>query len=245
MEHIMKRRQKIRKALIFISFLLFPITIFYLSPAIIINGASRGIITGSFISFSSLFISSLLFGRLFCGWLCPGAGIQEALLVINGQTVKKNNWIKYLIWLPWVSVIILLFILNGVKSVEPLYGIKNGISVSEPHNYIIYYFFLALFVVLSLVVGKRSFCHHVCWMAPFMILGRRLRNLPAWPSLHLKADQAQCKNCHTCTEHCPMSLDVEQMVHDSSMEHDECILCGTCVDQCTNGAIRYGFVKEG
>jgi polyferredoxin len=63
----MTRRQKIRKAIILISFLLFPITINYFSPYIIIDGAAQGIITGSFITFGLLFIVSLFFGRAFCG----------------------------------------------------------------------------------------------------------------------------------------------------------------------------------
>ncbi len=46
------RRQKIRKALIIISLLLFPVIINYLSPYIIIDGASHGIINGSFITFT-------------------------------------------------------------------------------------------------------------------------------------------------------------------------------------------------
>jgi ferredoxin-type protein NapH len=240
----MNARQKIRKSIILISFLLFPVTMYYFSPAIIIFGASRGMIVGGFISFSIMFISSLLFGRLFCGWLCPGAGIEEAFFIVNDKPVKRNNWIKYLIWVPWLSAIIILFLRNGINAVDPLFGIRYGISMSEPRNYITFYFFLALFVVLSLAVGKRSFCHHVCWMAPFMIAGRRVRNIFYWPSLHLKAIPADCKKCHLCTRHCPMSLDVERMVLEDGMENDECILCGSCADQCGNGAIRYGFWSQ-
>jgi len=48
------KRQRVRKALILISFFLFPVTIFYLSPVLIIEGASQGIVAGSFIIFASL-----------------------------------------------------------------------------------------------------------------------------------------------------------------------------------------------
>lgn len=239
----MKTRQKVRKAVIFVSFLLFPVTMFYLSPALIIMGASRGIITASVITFAVQFILSLVIGRLFCGWICPGAGIMEACMMIQDRPVQRFYWIKYLIWVPWFGVITALFISRGIQSVDPLFGIGHGISMGEPRNYIIFYFFMALFMVLSLAVGRRSFCHHVCWMAPFMILGRRIRNLCSWPSLHLKAEPDRCSNCHLCTRDCPMSLDVEEMVLKGSMEHDECILCGSCVDRCVAGALRFGFFK--
>jgi len=96
------KRQKIRKVLIFIFFLLFPVILYYLSPALIIQGASQGIITGSFIIFSLLFVSSLLLGRSFCGWVCPGAGLQEACFRINNKRTRggKYNSIKYFIWVP-------------------------------------------------------------------------------------------------------------------------------------------------
>jgi NAD-dependent dihydropyrimidine dehydrogenase PreA subunit len=38
-----------------------------------------------------------------------------------------------------------------------------------------------------------------------------------------------------------MSLDVHQMVQAGQMKHNECILCGTCVDTCPKGAIRFLF----
>ena len=62
-----------------------------------------------------------------------------------------------------------------------------------------------------------------------------------WPALRLVANPAKCGDCKTCAAHCPMSLDVNGLVHAGSMEHRECILCGTCVDGCPKDAIRYSF----
>lgn len=38
-----------------------------------------------------------------------------------------------------------------------------------------------------------------------------------------------------------MSLDVNGMAQIGKMENAECILCGTCVDNCSKQAIRYSF----
>ena len=38
-----------------------------------------------------------------------------------------------------------------------------------------------------------------------------------------------------------MSLDVKAMVQKGRMEHNECILCGSCVDNCARKAIVYSF----
>ena len=40
-----------------------------------------------------------------------------------------------------------------------------------------------------------------------------------------------------------MSLPVEEMARHQSMENTECILCGTCVDGCKEGAIMYTWEK--
>jgi ferredoxin-type protein NapH len=74
-----------------------------------------------------------------------------------------------------------------------------------------------------------------------MIIGRWIRNRFAWPSLRLVADASACAECKKCTSNCPMSLNVNGMVQIKKMEHAECILCGTCVDNCAQKAIRYSF----
>jgi ferredoxin-type protein NapH len=240
------KRQKIRIAVILISFLLFPVTLNYFSPVLIIMGAAKGIVVASFIIFTLQFLSALILGRAFCGWLCPAAGIQEACFTVRDNPVRtgRADWINWLIWIPWIAVIILTFAkAGGFKSVQPLYMFENGISVDEPQAYIMYFFVVGIFILLSLIIGRRAFCHYGCWMAPFMIIGRKIRNLFKWPSLHLKSDEEKCIDCKMCTRACPMSLDPNAMVKNHQMENAECVLCGNCVDVCPKGAIEYGFGK--
>lgn len=233
------KRQKIRKALILIAFLLFPVVLNYLSPYLIIQGASEGVINGSFLFFALLFVGSLFFGRAWCGWLCPGAGLQEACFTVRDRRVKGGDWIKYIIWVPWLALVVLMAVkAGGYRRIDPLYMTERGISVIDPMNYVIYYSVLGLVVILAFTAGRRSFCHHVCWMAPFMIVGRKVRNLFRWPSLGLAAAD-RCKACGRCTGACPMSLDVQAMVAGGRMERAECILCGSCVDVCPQKTIGY------
>jgi ferredoxin-type protein NapH len=237
-------RQRIRKAIIIFAFLTFPITMNFLSPYVIIDGAMNGIVNGSLIMFGLMFLSSLFLGRAWCGWVCPGGGMQEIVEPINRRLVnlRKTDWIKWLIWIPWISIIIWLVIrAGGYSSVNFLHLTESGVSIDEPLKYIMYYLVIGLFLVLAITVGKRAGCHTICWMAPFMIIGRWIRNRFAWPSLRLVADASACSDCKTCTRNCPMSLDVNGMVKAQKMEHSECILCGTCVDNCSKDVIRYSF----
>jgi ferredoxin-type protein NapH len=240
------KRQEIRKALILISFFLFPITIFYMSPVLIIEGAAKGIVTGSFILFGLLLVSGLVVGRAFCGWICPGAGLQEACFPVHKRRARtgKADWIKYFLWVPWIAVIASSAIMaGGFHTIDPLFMTRRhyGISVGEPFAYLIYYFFVALIVVLAFTAGKRAFCHYACWMAPFMVIGRKIRNVLKWPSLGLRADPESCRACGSCDTICPMSLEVQNMVKKGDMENSECILCGSCADHCPSQSIRYSF----
>ncbi|MCX7747041.1 MAG: 4Fe-4S binding protein [Clostridia bacterium] len=238
------KRQPFRKAILFISFLLFPITIFYLSPYLIIDGAFQGIVTGSFIMFIVLFVSSLFFGRLFCSWFCPAGGLQECCRMVTDKKAKlgKRDYIKYVIWVPWLLSIAAGFIAaGGVKQWDFFYQTEHGISISSPLKYIIYYGCIIVIAFLALKSGRRAACHYICWMSPFMILGSKIKNTLKYPSLHLKADGGKCTGCKLCTKICPMSLEVDQMVKQNDMNHPECILCGECVDQCSKGAVKYAL----
>ncbi len=121
---------------------------------------------------------------------------------------------------------------------------ENVISVDAPSRYIIYYIVVGTIFLLSITAGKRTFCHYGCWMAPFMILGRKVRNTLKTPALHLTANTDACIHCKTCTQACPMSLDVHAMVQSESMENSECILCGSCVDTYPKDVIHYAFDRQ-
>jgi len=238
-------RQQVRNGFLIISLLLFPITMNYLSPYIILFGASQGIINGSFIIFGLLFISSLVFGRMWCSWLCPAGGLGELSMLANNHPIK-NKWldsIKWIIWFIWLGMIAFLAVsAGGYQAVDFFLLTESGISIDEPTKYIIYFIVIGIFLLLALLVGRRAGCHTICWMAPFMILGRKIRNGFKWPSFQLKAESEKCIDCKLCTRNCLMSLDVNQMVAKNEMENSECILCAQCVDNCPENAIHLTFL---
>jgi polyferredoxin len=240
-----KTRQRIRKTILVIAFFLLPVVINYISPVLIIMGANEGIINGSFLVFAFLFLSSLVFGRLFCGWLCPAGGGQDVCRFAHDRLVRggKLNWIKYIIWVPWVALIFWMVIrAGGYHTVDFFYQQPpSGISTMTVGDYIRYYAIVGTVLIIALLVGRRPMCHYFCWMAPFMIIGNSIKNLVKWPSLYLRVQPENCINCKLCTKNCPMSLDVNAMVQNGSMKHAECILCGECADNCPKDVIHYSF----
>jgi polyferredoxin len=239
-----KTRQRVRAGLIVMSFFLFPVTFYYLSPAVSTLGALEGVITGAVLLFAAQFASALVLGRAFCGWVCPGAGGQEALFRARDRHVAGGrwNWIKYFIWVPWLGNIVFALVRLGVRRVDPLYMTNSGLSAADVQGLATYIVIIGLLVLApSLVFGRRAFCHYLCWMAPFMVIGRRLGDALRIPALRLRAERERCTKCGTCTANCPMSLEVQAMVGRGSMRNDECILCGACADSCPKAAISLGW----
>lgn len=229
--------------MILVSFFLFPATFYYLSPVLIVQAANSGIINGSFILFGLLFLFAPVLGRGWCGWLCPAAGCQEALFKARNKKVSKGDWFKWVIWFPWIgSIAVLAIKAGGYSEIDPFYQTTYGVSVANFPSLIVYFIVLFILIILpGFIFGRRAFCHHLCWMAPFMIIGRKIANRAKVTSLRLEAKSDKCVHCHRCTEHCPISLPVEKMVESGKMEHTECILCATCADTCGEQTISLGF----
>lgn len=240
------KRQTIRRALLIGFFILFPVTMFYFSPYTVIIAAAEGIIGCSLVMYFALFVASLFIGRANCGYFCPLAGLQECLFSINNKKIPvgKLNYIKYVVWFLWLCTIIALFVnAGGVKGFNFLFTNDTTFShYPDSVNTIMIYFGVVLGIALFvLLFGKRTYCHYLCWLAPFMIVGRFFGKHLKIPALHLKSDKNKCINCGQCDEICPMCLEVSSQVNKNCLNHTECILCGECVDVCPKKAVRFGF----
>ena len=236
-------RQRIRKTILIISFLLFPVTIWYFSPYLIIQAASEHIMNGSFIVFVSMFVLSMFLGRVWCGYLCPAGGLQECISVGNPAPANQGwrDKIKYVIWILWIIAIVVTFVLgkNGI-TVDPFYMTDHGISITSIYNYVMYYGVILLLVLPALIHGRRATCHYICWMAPFMVIGSSIGRLLHVPQLHIEADKRKCVACGKCSKSCPMGLDVKTMVSEGKNDKcTECIQCGACVDACPKNVLKY------
>ncbi len=153
------KRQQIRMALLILSLLVFPITMNYLSPYIILYGASQGIVNGSLIMFGLLFTSSLVFGRLLCSWICPADGLGEICMLSIDQPIKGKwlNAVKWVIWVIWLGLIAYMaFSAGGYKSVNFFLLTESRISVDESAKYMIYLIVVGVFVFLPSHWGTKQ-----------------------------------------------------------------------------------------
>lgn len=242
------KTQTIRKLLLLISLLLFPITMWYFSPAIIMMGMMEHVMNGSFFVFMAMLLLSTFCGRVFCGYLCPAGSLQECVAAVNNKTAKqgKRNNIKYVIWTVWIIALIVCFILgkNDV-TVDFFFMTDHGISVTGIYNYITYYGVILLLLCPALFHGRRASCHYICWMAPFMVIGEKIGQFLHIPQLHVAAEREKCISCKQCSQVCPMGLDVEGMIQKKgNCRSTECIQCGACIEKCPKKVLHYSMKKQ-
>jgi ferredoxin-type protein NapH len=240
-------RQRMRLALIILSFILYPVTFAYVSCPFITEAAGQGILTAGLIVFAVAFISSLFLGRLWCGWLCPSGGLQELVRTFHDPRLRttKIDWLKYLVFLGIFGGIgYAIWSAGGLSTIDLLYRTENGISILAAGGVVAFLGPVTIVLIFTLIFGRRGFCHTFCPIAPMLMIGRKIRNLFSWPALHLEAEENRCIDCNKCSKECPMSLDVNGMVRLKAMEQTECILCGSCVDTCPKGVISFAWIKR-
>lgn len=236
-------KHKARIILTTVTLLLFPVILNFLSPAVPIFGALAGVVTGSLLLFAAQLLTGLFLGRAWCGWLCPMAALSEICMRVNDRSVNRKflRAVRLSVFGVWAAALIAGFIAaGGIKTVNPLFFTENGISVDEPSKYIVYYMVLALFLVVSLAVGRRGACHSFCWMSPFLAGGYALGKQLGVPQLRIKARPENCVDCGRCDKACPMSIPVRTSLKAGFISESDCVLCGECVKNCPKDVLRFG-----
>lgn len=237
-------RQRLRRGALFGSFALFQaFKVFHLffSPVLLLVASEAGVAGGTFVVYGLLLVSSLVFGRAFCGWLCPGCGAQElvALRVRRPVRTRGLDRVKWVIASGLFGAAAVLAVrAGGLHSVDPFFGTRHTTLMQ---GLFLFFGHLVIIAGLALALGRWASCHAVCWIAPLLIVGSRAARAGRWPTLHLEAEPAACSACGTCDDGCPMSLPVSQMAEHGAMWNAECLLCGSCVDGCPSNAIRFSF----
>lgn len=237
--------QAVRRTLLYFSFLLFPITFIYFSPYLAVDGTREGVVSAGLITWLAVTVSAVIVNRGFCGWACPLGGLQEALPAALGKPLRQPKWgraSKYTIWAMWVgSIAVIASMVGGYRKVDIWFHNPGFPPYSDLAHYA-FLFFVLLTAIPALFLGRRAFCHYLCFFSPLNILGSRLGYALRLPMLRVRVvEQSKCTQCKRCNRECPMSLDVSGMVARGAVKNRECIACGNCSAVCPAGTLGYGF----
>jgi ferredoxin-type protein NapH len=168
-------------------------------------------------------ILTLIFGRLFCGFICPIGTLQELAYTLSTPKVKILN--KNLV----VVFHLLFFLVFLLLSVLFSLGILTYLGVHDFFYLAIgsVFFLVFLALVLLSIVLYRPFCRFCC---PYGLL----LSLASITSICKLRRTETCTACGKCENVCPTNeagkTDLKQ----------ECYLCNRCRDVCPVDALEYG-----
>jgi polyferredoxin len=127
--------------------------------------------------------------------------------------------------------------------IDFFFATEHGISVHNLFYFAIFYGIVLLILLPALISGKRAFCHYICWMAPFMIIGMKIRKALRLPGVYILHSNEKCISCKRCATACPMSLGLDEITTNGAITNAECIHCGSCVDICPKKSLSYKMGK--
>jgi len=182
-------------------------------------------------------LMTMVFGRFFCGWICPATFVYElndniaAWLVKIGfptLSLKLDGRIKYLVLFVGVllsgllsSVVVASIYPPAIIGREIYYSIAlDGFGLGM--------IFFLLTLAFDLVVSRRGFCRYLCpGGALYSMLGR-------YRLLRIRRDVTRCNDCAKCNVICQFGLDP---LHDNFGM--ECNNCCACIAVCPTNALTF------
>ena len=189
---------------------------------------------------------TLLFGPVFCGWVCPFGTVEEFIGKIGRKIFKKryNNFIpskldKLLKYLRYV--ILLLVVINTAISgkllfanFDPYFALFNIWSSEVTRLSLLV---LGLVLIGSLFV-ERPWCKYLC------PLGALLGIFNLFRIVKLKRNKKTCINCKACDRICPMNINVST---SKVVSNHQCISCFLCTDEITcpvNDILNFSVLEK-
>lgn len=183
--------------------------------------------SSSVILMYAVFVLSLLFGPVFCGWICPFGTFQEFI----GKIGKKLFGKRYNQFMPkkldnilrFTRYIVLALVIYNTavtaklifQDYDPYYALFNMFTDEVA---ITAYIALAITVLLTLFI-ERPFCKYMC---PY---GAVLGIFNLFSIFKVKRNSDTCISCRACDKSCPMNIEVSST---NKIYNHQCISCLEC-----------------
>lgn len=196
-----------------------------------------------------LLVVALLFGPLFCGFLCPSGAVGEFLSKVVPARFKVN-WGKHLPVAALRYGFLFGFLMAPFTGGLIACAFCNFYVFDLVFNYFLWGYIVSfsssmlLTIILWIGVlgfftqGGRGFCTFFCPVGSVQNFIHYLGSfLPfTW---QLKINKQSCSKCCKCVKKCPMTALQLNEQKQVDLNRHVCILCMECVTVCPNGSICY------
>lgn len=187
---------------------------------------------------------ALIYGRIYCGYLCPQTIFSEAAQWFEGRVsrlLKKRfagapasrlHLAERVISLAGLLVasVFLAFVFISYF-VEPRDLLARLLSADIQTAGGISGAVVTLFTFLDFAFVRQRFCTTIC---PYGYLQGMLVDKNSL-LVHYRDENKSCIECKKCVRVCPMGIDIR-----NSPKQIECVHCGECIDACVDVLGRLG-----
>ncbi|MFX1590859.1 MAG: 4Fe-4S binding protein [Promethearchaeota archaeon] len=175
---------------------------------------------------SVFLILTLIFGRIFCGYVCPLGAIQElaSMMCFKPQLDYNRKYWKKKSYLRWG-----FFVIYMIASL--IWGLETTLFMNPINGFLIYWIQLNIMIFLAFLISiviiavsvfiYRPYCRFFC---PFGALAALLGRISPLKIRRTK----YCNECGICEKICPTLEGFEYSTKG------ECYYCNRCIDFCIN-----------
>jgi len=191
-----------------------PCLLFYFQGAILfLIGKTTFLLSFAFII--TLLVFSVIFGAIWCGWLCWLGAFQEFIFKLNRwELLKSKKAREVLVYIQTCAfVVFVAWIIYAQRPVLCGYDPFISIVRIQIYNWI-GYITVPLLIISSLFI-YRPFCRILC---PIGWLLYVVKYLPFAAKLNI----AECTDCGRCHSYCKLHAIQNKQVEKT------CIMCGEC-----------------
>ncbi|MCE1274492.1 MAG: 4Fe-4S binding protein [Chlorobiaceae bacterium] len=170
--------------------------------------------------FLLLFISAVtvIFGRVWCGWLCPQTvllDLTDSLATIFGR--KHRNTIQKVILIPVSALVSITMIWYFVPPADTMNQLFTSPLIAG------FFFVLWASVYAELAFLGRNFCTSIC---PYAMMQNALFDKDTLVIEYDQSRDSTCMKCDDCVRACPVGIDIKDGLSN------RCIACAECIDAC-------------
>ena len=178
-------------------------------------------------------LSVILFGRAFCGWLCPGGLVNQLIGKVSFTKLRIQN--RFTRIAPWVGLtaglaaaLILWIGLGNPRWMVPIRIGEFWESIRLSFVHASPFWLTRTFVVLGLVAAgfivANFWCRFACPTGGLLEMIKRI-------ALFRVFKTEACNNCNACLKVCEMGTRPDEV---------NCTNCGDCLKSCPVDAIKIG-----
>ncbi len=195
-----------------------------------------------------LILATLIFGRLFCGYMCAFGTLGDAVHLLGRKLFK----IKYRIsekadrGLKWIKYLLLAFLIftwiTGIgvfSGWSPWDAFGSLLTLPPDFAYAFTSLTVGTILLFLIVIGslfvERFFCRYLCPMGAIFSLASLTK------IAKIRKVKNNCGRCQICSSNCKMGIELNRR---EVVNSGECIGCMKCISACPRSNQKFSVASK-